>query len=447
MNKAQAYSSPLAVPPRVLIVDDSPDFRMLARQFILVEWPDANVADLDPLHQHKPDHRFDWTQYDVVLLDYLLGEEDGLEWLKDFKLMSHIPPVVFLTGSGSEEVAVRALKLGAADYLRKHDLSRARLVKAISESIAGHAQLEARRQMLATMSRTMPGFGESTVPNNEAGAFPTSRRKDGAVTLILINGYRVLRKIGNGGMSTVYLAERVDNNQKTVLKILDAELGKNREFLKRFIQEYGIISKLQSPYVVKIHDQGFTEEHVYIAMEYFPGGDLKAKIDQGMFALDALQVLSQIAKALQAIHAAGVVHRDLKPQNIMFRADGTLAILDFGIAKVVAEQNDLTEHGQVLGTPYYMSPEQGTGKAVDGRSDIYSAGVILYEMLTGKRLFAADNAVSLVYKHIHDEIPHLPAALALYTPLLSRLVAKNPEHRFQDGLSLAQYLRDQFAIR
>jgi len=244
----------------------------------------------------------------------------------------------------------------------------------------------------------------------------------------------------------VYLCERIETKTQMVLKILDSELSHDSEFLKRFIQEYGIISKLQNPYVVKIYDQGFSDEHVYIAMEFFENGDLKQRIDRGLTDTEALRILSQIARALDAIHAAGVVHRDLKPQNIMFRDDDSLAILDFGIAKLVSAETQITEHGQVFGTPYYMSPEQGSGQQVDGRSDIYSAGVILYEMLTGKRLYTADNAVSLVYRHIHDKIPNLPRPLARYQPLLERIVAKTPQERFRSARELADFLLSEFRI-
>ncbi len=151
-----------------------------------------------------------------------------------------------------------------------------------------------------------------------------------------------------------------------------------------------------------------------------------------------------MAKGLQAIHAAEVIHRDLKPQNIMFRDDGSLGILDFGIAKIASEETQLTEHGQVFGTPYYMSPEQGTGKILDARSDLYSLGVIFYEMLTSRRMYNAENAVALVYKHLNDPIPLLPANLARYQVLLDRAVAKSPEDRFNSATSLIAYIEKTF---
>lgn len=441
----------------ILIIDDSEDFRMLARQFLLTEWPDANVEEWDPLELGKPSTSFGWEMYDIVLLDYMLGKEDGLVWLKEFRRMPNCPPIIFLTGAGNEDLAVQALKAGASDYLRKHDLSKARLTDATAESIREYRELKAKLDRLGTTWPTKRSRVRSlsqpqlaTLPELEithplGDNFQTDENNHRKAHNIFINGYRIIRKIGHGGMSTVYLTEKIADDRRVVLKILNAELTRDNDFLKRFIQEYGIISRIQNPYVTKIYDQGFTDEHVYIAMEYFPGGDLRAKISGGVTPTNALIILSHIAQALEAIHTAGVVHRDLKPENIMFRADGTLALLDFGVAKEIGELNDITHHGQVIGTPYYMSPEQGSGRALDHRSDIYSTGIILYEMLTGERPFHAESAVALVYKHLHDEVPRLPGKLREYQELVDRLLAKQPDQRFPDARALLVYLGDRFS--
>jgi eukaryotic-like serine/threonine-protein kinase len=435
-----------AAPPnpdaiRALIIDDSPDMRLLVGHYLLVEWPTAQIEEWDPLERGKPDFGFDWSRYDVVLLDYRLGMEDGLAWLKEFKQSPECPPIIFMTGQGSEDIAVRALKAGAADYLRKHDMSQGRMVASIKDAIAAAASVPPPSK--AESFLTTQAFGRNIA--SVRGSLASEVRARKALDELDITGYWVRRKIGSGGMSSVYLAERDTDKAPIVLKVLDAELSYQNEFLQRFIREYGILSKLAHRNVVRIYDQGYSDEHVYIAMEYFSGGDLKARIDRGIAPAEAIAIFKQIANGLQAIHAAEVVHRDLKPQNIMFRPDGSLAILDFGIAKIASEETQLTEHGQVFGTPYYMSPEQGTGSRLDGRSDLYSAGVILYEMLTGKKLFSADNAVALVYKHLHDEIPLLTAPLSRFQDLLDRIVAKKPEDRFQSAASLSNYLSQHFS--
>ena len=425
-----------------LIIDDSADMRLLVRHYLMVEWPKAEIEDWDPQTLGKPAKNFPWRHYDVVLLDYMLGTEDGLVWLKEFRKHPDCPPIIFMTGAGNEEVAVKALKSGAYDYLRKHDLSQARLVGSVREAIS--ASEIAPPPVAFDLPDLAVAEDEDTASQTIRESMAADKTSGLASRAIDISGYVVRHKIGAGGMSSVYLADRGSDRALTVLKLLNADLSHENEFLRRFIREYGILSKLSSPQVVKIFDQGYTDRHVYIAMEYFAGGDLKTRIDRGIEPNEAVALLAEIATGLQAIHTADVVHRDLKPQNIMFRGDGSLGILDFGIAKIASEETQLTEHGQVFGTPYYMSPEQGTGKILDARSDLYSAGVIFYEMLTGKRLYNAENAVALVYKHLHDDIPLLPKHLADYQSFLERIVAKSPEHRFSSATNLLAYLETNF---
>jgi eukaryotic-like serine/threonine-protein kinase len=436
--------------PSVLIIDDSSDFCQLAKRFIQVEWPQAQVDSWDPPTRGRDGLTQALGKYEVVLLDYMLGTDDGLTWLRQMK-QTDCPPVIFLTGHGSEAVAVEAMKLGASDYLRKHDLSKQRLTGAVAQC-AAEARISAARSAAGKLKASNGTGSHATTGapitsgrlSSSAQLVAKRQERSGAVNKIAIGGYSVVRKIGEGGMSSVYLARREEDEQQVVLKIVDAELSRNDEFLKRFIRECGIISKIESPHVARIFDQGFSADHAYLAMEYFDSGDLKARIDKGMNVQEALQVIRQLATGLRAVHESGVVHRDLKPQNILFRADGTLGIVDFGIAKHMEDKAQLTTHGQVFGTPYYMSPEQGLGKSLDARSDMYSMGIIFYEMLMSKRMYTADNAVSLVYKHIHDAIPLLPPKYARYQELLERLVAKRPSDRFADAQALLEHLRAQY---
>lgn len=432
--------------PAILIIDDSEDMRLLVRHYILVEWPSAKIEDWDPIKRGKPGADFHWRNYDAVLLDYMLGSEDGLIWLKEFRRNSDCPPIIFMTGQGSEEIAVKALKSGAHDYLRKHDLSQGRLVGSLRDAISENEIVPPR---LAFDLPDLPVSEPDEESQEKANSIRAAMQADSDIALrptkLEISGYAIQRKIGSGGMSSVYLAQRQSDQAMVVLKVLNADLSRENEFLRRFIREYGILSKLSSPHIVKIFDQGYTDQNVYIAMEFFAGGDLKARIDRGIEPREALDLLTQMAQGLRAIHAKDVIHRDLKPQNIMFRDDGSLGILDFGIAKIASEETQLTEHGQVFGTPYYMSPEQGTGKILDARSDLYSLGVIFFEMLTGRRMYNAENAVALVYKHLNDPIPLLPRDLGMYQSLFERTVAKSPEHRFTTASALLAYIESDVA--
>jgi eukaryotic-like serine/threonine-protein kinase len=416
---------------RILLIDDSADFRLLAGQYVASEWADATVEEWDPVMRGEIPESFAITAFDVILLDYQLGTGDGLEWLQRLRSRPSCPPIVFVTGAGGEMIAVRALKTGAFDYLRKHDLSRARLIEVLRSA--------ANERMAKVIYAARPEALQALKDRPQVSDFAVDAYAPHAQQ-IAINGYRMIKRIGSGGMGTVYLAERLSDGVELVLKILDADLSNNNLFLRRFIQEYGIISKISDPGVARIYDQGFTEQHAYIAMEYFAGGDLRAKIFRGMTPAESLHVLAALAKALEVIHGAGIVHRDLKPDNILFRDDNSLALVDFGIAKVATNHTNITTFGEILGTPNYFSPEQASGKALDGRSDLYSAGILSFEMLTGARPFQAENAVTLAYKHVHEELPRLPPQLIGLQGLIDRLTAKNPNDRFADAGELRGYL-------
>ena len=418
---------------RALIIDDSEDFRLLVMQYLSLEWPGAQIEEWDPVTRGEIDDNYDLARHEVVLLDYVLGTADGLDWLKRLKRRRDCPPVIFLTGSGSESVAVQALKNGAFDYLRKHDLSKQRLVESVRNALTERRAHEITQRI--ARASTM-----SDIETPTAIARVSADSEGPNASVLEINGYRVLRRVGAGGMSTVYLVERQSDNAQVVLKVLDSKLCEDNEFLMRFIQEFGMIAKIDSAHVVKIFDQGFTDRHVYIAMEYFAKGDLRGRIKQGLNAGEAIALIKEVALALKAIHDFNIIHRDLKPENIMFRDDGSLAIVDFGIAKLMTDANSLTQTGHILGTPYYLSPEQARGETLDGRTDIYSAGVMAFEMLTQRRPYTAATPIALVNKHISDPIPRLPPKLAHYQPLIDRMMAKRAADRFENASQLIDYI-------
>jgi class 3 adenylate cyclase len=261
-----------------------------------------------------------------------------------------------------------------------------------------------------------------------------------------LKGFRLTRKIASGGMTEVYLAVQEGDGMPVVLKVLEAEGRSASANLSRFIQEYTLVSRITDPHVVRIYDQGFTDDHAYIAMEYFERGDLSSELKAGMDRARVLQVVRQIARGLDVIHSHGVIHRDLKPENVMLRPDGSVAIADFGVAKSMLQEDNLdltqTQHGEVVGTPYYLSPEQASGREIGPASDVYSLGVMMYEMLTGHRPFSAETLHLLLARHLTAPVPPLPPELESLQPLLEKMMAKKAEDRYPTARALLDALDD-----
>lgn len=405
---------------RVLIIDDDEDLRNLLAHYIVQAWPQAQIDPYDPLARDMPDESFPLGSYDVVILDYMLGRGDGLEWLRVFKARRDCPPILFLTGAGNEIIAVRAMKAGADDYQRKQELTREKLVTSIRELTQSKIEKTVRPEIAARME------------GHNLGA------------RIRIPGIRVLRLIGEGGMSRVYLASRERDDEPLVVKILRSEVTGDRNALARFMEEYSLVERIRSRNVARIFGHGVSEDHAYLVMEFFDGGDLNKRLaGKPLPPPDALQIFRELMFALGDIHEQGILHRDLKPQNLMFRADGSLAIVDFGIAKHI-DSVDRTGHGEILGTPRYMSPEQVQGRALDLRTDIYSAGVLLYQMLVGRHLFDGETAVDVALHHINTPPPALPEEFAQYQRLLDKLLEKDRDARFRNADEVIGFLTRKF---
>jgi eukaryotic-like serine/threonine-protein kinase len=257
--------------------------------------------------------------------------------------------------------------------------------------------------------------------------------------------YRILRRLGGGGMATVFRAEQMPLAREVVVKVLHAHLARDGEMTERFRREAEAAARLVHPFICPVLDFGQQGETVYIVMPFLSGGSLADRVqrERNVAPAIAAAAAAQVAVALEHAHIRGVVHRDVKPDNILFDDEGNAFITDFGIA-TARFHGRLTASGRAMGTPHYMSPEQAMGKLVDGRSDLYALGVVMYEALVGFPPFDGADAFSVGYKHVHEkpvellEIDsRLPSAL---TTIIMRCLEKSPDDRYERGSELADAL-------
>ncbi|MGE5343775.1 MAG: serine/threonine protein kinase [Candidatus Omnitrophota bacterium] len=259
-----------------------------------------------------------------------------------------------------------------------------------------------------------------------------------------IPGYKILSKLAEGGMAAVYLGVQENLKRNVAIKILDPSSLKVESAAVRFDKESETAAGLSHSNIVQIFDKGIVEDYHYIVMEYLEESlseRMKRSPDRKLDPEIALEIVKEILNALDYAHFRGVYHRDIKPENIMFKQDNKPVLVDFGIARVFDSSDHLTRTGMGLGTVYYMSPEQCmTQKDIDGRADIYSLGVVLYEMLTGKKPYNGESVVTIALKHVKDPVPLLPSELILYQPLINKMMAKNRDNRISNGAQFKEIL-------
>src|SRR5579863_9424311 len=450
-----------APPARLMVVDDNLRYSEWLRHHLDVLCPQASVSMLNLAEFERWCTRASGNDCDLLLLAAAFGSspEDpqalGLALLRRLRAQPATPAIIALAEDGNELTAVRALQLGAVDYLPKRLITPERLSTAVRVALRRVERRVARRlASLANLSRDQAANAdpaataapsaspaEAGTPESPAPEASEALQPAGVAALLaaanaeVIPGYTLRLKIGESEKAVVYLASSAHRGHNVALKVSKTlrDEAAGRQFLER---EYTAIMAVRSQLVVEIYDYGVHGGFEYLAMEYLPRGDLKARIQRGVSEAEALHYLVQIASALQVVHEAGLVHRDLKPANVMLRENDGVALIDFGLARSVDGNTMSTHTGVLLGSPYYMSPEQALGESLDARSDFYSLGIICYEMLTGQKPYTGGTAMELLQQHVSAPLPLLPPDLARYQPFLGKLLAKARGERFASAAEI-----------
>jgi eukaryotic-like serine/threonine-protein kinase len=397
---------------RLLVIAARDEHRLLVRKHVEIEWPNAAIVEHALGKDADFEEHFAAVGFEAAIVVAAPPTAAAVNFAIAQAGKPEFAPVIVVLLEDAPQPPPGAVPGVQRIYGRK--LDREQLIKLIATASAEH------RQRLA-MLRANPGF--------------ENRYRFGSV---MIRGHRCIRQVGSGGMCKIYLAESERAGTLVVLKVFSQvpDVSERSVGYDRFLQEYEIVAGLKHKNIVQIYDLGVADDHAYIAMEHFPAGDLRQRMKEPLMPATALNYLRQIASALEAIHSVGVLHRDLKPANVMLRADDSLSLIDFGLAKTNETEASLTGSREIFGTPYYMSPEQGHAEVIDARSDLYSLGVVFYEMLTGRKPYNGATAMEVIYKHKRAELPEIAPQFERFAGLLRGLLAKSPNDRFQSAGAL-----------
>ena len=395
--------------PVLLVVGGDPKRLQWLTHHVTSHWPDAEVimaAGQDPGNLTS---QVEARPFDAVILQIDFGNEvtasAGLSTLLHLLQAKPGLHVIVLADHGGEAAAVRSMKAGARDYLALARITRDQLLQAV---------IEAARRPRPADAEAAPGLPAVL-----------------ETPLVNVPGYAIVKDIATSNFSSVFLARSERLRRDVILKVMNrGTSARELDDAERFQREYEIISSISHRAIAEIYDFGAVPEYHYLAMEYIPCGDLRDRLRNPLSVDESLYYLRSIAEALRVIHVFGILHRDLKPANVMLREDNSPVLIDFGLARRSLEDSSTTGAGQVLGSPYYISPEQAQGQRVDVRTDLYSLGVMFYEMLTGQRPYNGRSAVAIMAQHAHSPVPALPPPVTAQQALLERLMAKRLDDRY-----------------
>ena len=422
----------LATNARLLIVDRDARYREWLRNHLGVLFPDGAITAIDAREFESRLETLTRQEFHLVMFVAQFGyspedpHSEGLEWLRLLRDRVEFPAVIAVAEDGNELTAVRALQLGAVDYLPKRLMSPDRLRTAV--------RLALRRVELDAAQAAEP-----VEESSDASQVARSLRDP-------IPGYIIRKTIGESDKALVYLASSEKLGTDVALKVTKSD-NDDQQDQQVFAREYEALSALRNPSIVTIYDYGTNAGREFLAMEYFPRGDFKSRLLRGILEVDALRYLEQIARALQVVHEAGILHRDLKPPNLMLRENDTIVLIDFGLARNFGGGPSNTRTGVLRGSPYYMSPEQALGEDLDGRTDLYSLGILFYEMLTGRKPYSGLSAMDVLQQHVTAPLPQLPHSHVHLQALLEGLIAKSRDDRFATADQAIEAIAGMRALR
>jgi DNA-binding response OmpR family regulator len=417
---------------RLLVVDRDLRYREWLRNHLGVLFPEGAITAIDGRDFESRLEILTRQDFDLIIFVAQFGyspedpHSEGLEWLRQLRDRKEFPAVIAVAEDGNELTAVRALQLGAVDYLPKRLVNPDRLRTAVKLALR-RIELDAAQAGVRT--------------EVDSGTSQSSRSLRDPIP-----GYTIRKTIGESEKALVYLANSEKLGSDVALKVTKSETDDPDE-QQVFAREYEALSALSHPSIVTIYDYGTNAGREYLAMEYFPRGDLKARLLRGILEADALRYLEQVARALQVVHAAGILHRDLKPPNLMLRENDTLVLIDFGLARSLGSTGNLTRTGVLRGSPFYMSPEQALGEDLDGRSDLYSLGVLFYEMITGRKPYSGLSAIDVLQQHVTAPVPQLPHSHVHLQALLDGLITKSRDERFASADQAIEAIAGMRALR
>ncbi len=411
--------SSIIAPPIVAIVDGSVGFRLAIAALVTEYFPDARIEDIDPYSQTMCGAGFTFgTRGDAVILGGVGTESEAFDALTRLRSRDNCPPIIMLVADNLASQRPTLLAAGAFDVLRKDALSGQRLRAALTRAIA-----PAQRVVDPTHHQSAP----TTAPAIYDKFFLMD---DNAPIAVDIDSYRCLSKLASGQLAHVFLAEHAVNQTRVAVKILTSLAVHNTREMSTFCNLARRLRPHRGTSVVREFDSGITATFPYTVMEYLSNGDLRQRMRKPIDVGTAIEIFGRLLHALGELHQSRICHADLKPESVFFRDDASIVLIDFNISTMFGSTVRCSETGDVLGTPIYMSPEQGAGQPVDARSDLYAVGVILHELLTGAPPFVGDTAAQIIFRHLHDEVPLLPMRLRQFQPILDKLLAKSPTERF-----------------